>query len=131
MIKTESFLALFLVLYCPIATIAATLFFFYGSEQDLIPALWGSGVSIFLILFTVFFTDRLTDSSTAGLFLLVFGGLVFRFFVVLSSGLYVHFLTNMSMVSFFLGLLFSYILLQIIEVIYFQKRFGKRKADNK
>lgn len=131
MIKTESFPALFLVLYCPIAIFVLSLLFLLGSTEFFKPALLGSVVSVLLIWSTVLVTDKLLQSSIAGLLALVFGGIIFRFAVVIGSGLMVKFLTNMNLASYFSGLLLSYVMMQIIEIIYFQKRFGKQKPENK
>jgi len=131
MIKTESFPALFLVIYCPVAIIALALPFLFGSADYLKPVLWGSTISIFLIWSTVLVADNLLKTSLSGLLILVFGGIIFRFSVVIGSGLVVKFMTNMNLTNYFSGLLFSYVIMQLIEVIYFYKQFGKHNPDKK
>ena len=127
MIKTESFLVLFLVVYCPIAIVAAVLVYFFGGYEYFKAALWGNGLSIVLIWITVFSTNRLLESSVRAMLILVYGGLIFRFLAVIVAVIIVHFFTDLHLTGFFIGLLISYVLLQIIEIIYITKRFGKRK----
>ena len=126
MIKTESFFVLFLLFYCPIAAAAATLLYVLGYYHYLKDVLWGSAVSVFLIWITVFCTYLLFESSISRLLILVYGGMVFRFLFVLGAGVFVRFMTDLHLAGFVLGLLFSYIVLQILEIVYVQKRFWKR-----
>jgi len=126
MIKTESFWVLFLAVYCPLAIVAVTLLYYFGERVYLKAALWGAAVSIALIWITVAGTNRLINSSLIGLQILVFGGFFFRFFIVIFAGLYVNLFTQLHFVSFLFGLFASYVVLQIIEITYVYRRFGKK-----
>jgi len=118
---------LFLAVYCPIAIVAAALVYFFWGYEYFKAVLWGGGLSIVLIWITVFSTNRWLESSVRALLILVYGGLIFRFLAVIVAVIIVHFFTDLHLFSFFIGLLISYVLLQIIEIIYILKRFGKRK----
>ncbi|MFC1728739.1 hypothetical protein ACFL6I_00245 [candidate division KSB1 bacterium] len=91
--------------------------------------LWGSGVSLLLIVGTVAATVKMIDRSIPWLLGLVVGGFLFRLFFVIGVSVYVHFKTDLHLLSFFGGLLGSYFLLQLLEVIYLQNRFRNPKES--
>ena len=124
MIKTESFLTLFLIIYCPIAVVTLTLLYFFGDTQYSIAAMWGSALSIALVWITILGQDVMFHSSIVRLQAIVMGGFFFRFFIILFSSFAVHFFTQLHLESFIAGLFVSYILLQILEVMYIQSRFS-------
>ena len=117
---------LFFVIYCPLGCGAGILLYLWGDANQFNSALWGSSVSICLAWLTIFSTNRLFESRDAGLLILVFGGMGVRFFVILIIGILVHLFTDLLIVSFFAGLLYSYFILQVVEIIYIYKRFVKR-----
>lgn len=123
--KTAYFLKLFIGIYCPLSGIAGWLLYLYGSVKQLTAAFWGSIVSVVLAWITVLAINKLYESSPQGLFVLMFGGMLFRLFAVFIAGILVYYLTDLLIISFFIGLLCSYLLLQVIEIIYISKRFVK------
>ena len=124
MIKTESFLTLFLIFYCPIAIVTLTLLYFFGDTQYSVAATWGSALSIALVWITVLGLNVMIHSSIIKLQAIVMGGFFFRFFIILFSSFAVHYFTQLHLESFIAGLFVSYIFLQILEIIYIQGRFS-------
>ncbi len=125
MIKTESFSALFLAVYAPVAVVAMTLLYNLGGVAYFEGAFWGSVLSVILVWITILSINRMMYSSFVKLQALVMGGFLFRFFIVLFSSIAVHFFTDLHLESFIAGLFISYILLQILEITYIQSRFRK------
>jgi len=123
--KTRSFFLLFSIVYCPAAIVSLAMVYFFGFSSFIPDILWGSGVSIVLIWTTIIATERMIDKSIPWFLGLVIGGFAFRFFIVIGAGIYVYLTTELHIISFFIGLLGSYFLLQILELIYLQKLFSK------
>jgi len=129
MIKTESFPALFLSVYAPIAVVAITLLYFLGGAAYFEAAIWGAALSVILVWITILSISSMIYSSFVKFQALVMGGILFRFFIVLFSSIAVHFFTDLHLESFIAGLFISYILMQILEITYIQSRF--RNMSNK
>lgn len=89
--------------------------------------LGGSIVSLALIGATVICAGFMVDRSINMLLLFVVGGFLVRLLAVLGVGVFVYFMTDLNLVTFYLGLFGSYVVLQILEIVYLQKRLIKQK----
>lgn len=90
-----------------------------------ISVIWGFGISSFLMIIG-FFALKFSLNKSAKIFLgTVIGGILFRLIIILLSGLYVHYFTQLEIIEFFISLLGYYLFFQFIEIIYFNRNVKK------
>ncbi|MFC1477511.1 hypothetical protein ACFL6L_03485 [candidate division KSB1 bacterium] len=105
------------------------LVYFFGYYAYLDDIAWGCALSLVIIWATVIATERLIGRSVPLLLGLVVGGFLLRLIIVLISGLYVNFRTELHLFSYYCGLIGSYFLLQTLEIIYLHKRLTQLKQS--
>ena len=127
--KFNSFHSLFFVFYCPALFIAVLVFIITGSYGNLAAFAWGNSVSIVLIYGSAIASSRVMLKSTSWFLGVVLGGIIIRMIIVIAVSILVVKMTEFHLISFFGGLFGSFILLQVLDMIYIQKQFRKREAE--
>ncbi|MCP4726074.1 MAG: hypothetical protein GY863_13610 [bacterium] len=127
--KYNSFHSLFFVFYCPALLIAVLVFILTGSYGNLASFAWGNSVSIVLIYGSAIAASRVMLKSIPWFLGIVLGGIIIRMIIVVAVSIIVVKMTEFHLISFFGGLFGSFVLLQILDMIYIQKQFRKREAE--
>jgi hypothetical protein len=127
--KFNSFHSLFFVFYCPALIIAITVFLFAGNYGNLAAFTWGSSVSIVLIYGSAVASSKVMLKSMSWFLGIVLGGIIVRMIIVITVSIIVVKMTEFDLVSFFGGLFGSFILLQVLDMIYINKHFRKREVE--
>ncbi len=127
--KFNSFHSLFFVFYCPALLIAALVYFLTGYYVNLYAFLLGSSVSIILVYSSAVASSRVLSRSMSLFLGIVLGGIILRMIIVVTVSIIVVKTTDLNLISFFAGLFGSFILLQVLDMIYIQKQFRKREAE--
>ncbi len=127
--KPLSFHILFFVIYCPLAAIALMLFYFLGNNHLLISFSWGSGFSTVIAYISAISGAKVINKSIPRFLSVVIGGMVLRMILYIAISIIVLKMTDLNLYSFFGGLFGSFIILQVLDMVYLYKNFGKRKED--
>ncbi len=126
MSKFGLFPVLLITVYCPLLLIALSLVYYFSGWATFSAFFWGSLTSLILIGATTMMAGRMLTGKVSLMLAFVFGGFTLRFLIVLGCGVFVFFLTKLSLITYFMGLLSSYIVLQVIEIVHLQKQLTKQ-----
>ena len=86
---------------------------------------WGFIISSVLMI-VGFLALKFTLNRPVKIFLgTVVGGIFFRLLIILLTGFYVHYFTELNLIEYFSSLLGYYLLFQFIEVMYFNRNLKK------
>jgi len=115
----------FFLYFLPVFLLPLFIVYFGCESKTFESVLWGFIVSS-VVMSGGILSLRFTLNRSMNIFLgALIGGIFLRLLIILSSGFYVLYFSDLNINNYFISLLGYYFTLQFIEVIYFNKKNKK------